>query len=269
MRQMTIKEVQARQLSLMKTLHTYLGEKKIPYYLLAGSVLGAVRHGGFIPWDDDIDVGLFRPDYERFLSVCQDFDRRYEVAHYRRTAPCDFCLTRIYFPDTRIDDPSLRRTRLDNRLYLDIFPLDNMPDDPAERERFARRIRRKKARLAAMDARDYRNPAYILLLKQLRAACLSPFRGKLLADCDRTMQAYRDRDTDCVCSLCSQYSASKQTMPRAFYGTPTLHPFADTAFYLPEQADAYLRHLYGPDYLAVPPENKRRKGYPIFLLHED
>ena len=56
MKALTIKEVQAMQLELMKKIHKYLSEKGIPYYMIAGSVLGAERHGGFIPWDDDIDI---------------------------------------------------------------------------------------------------------------------------------------------------------------------------------------------------------------------
>lgn len=60
MKALTIKEVQAMQLELMKKIHKYLSEKGIPYYMIAGSVLGAERHGGFIPWDDDIDIGMLR-----------------------------------------------------------------------------------------------------------------------------------------------------------------------------------------------------------------
>ena len=60
MRKLDITEVQALQLSLMKKLHAFMEEKNIKYYMIAGSALGAVRHKGFIPWDDDIDIGLFR-----------------------------------------------------------------------------------------------------------------------------------------------------------------------------------------------------------------
>ena len=77
MKVLTIKEVQAMQLELMKKIHKYLSEKDIPYYMIGGSVLGAERLGGFIPWDDDIDIGMLRPDYVRFLAECMDFDGEY------------------------------------------------------------------------------------------------------------------------------------------------------------------------------------------------
>ena len=62
MRQLSIKEVQAMLLELMKEVHAFLGANNLNYYLLGGSALGAIRHNGFIPWDDDIDIGLFRED---------------------------------------------------------------------------------------------------------------------------------------------------------------------------------------------------------------
>ena len=69
--------------------------------------------------------------------------------------------------------------------------------------------------------------------------------------------------------MCSQYSFKKQSMPRTYYGTPTLHQFEDAEFYVPERADEYLKHLYGADYMEIPPESKRRKGYTIYQMDED
>ena len=104
MKLLTIKEVQGMQLDLMKILHVYLASKGIQYYMIAGSVLGAARHGGFIPWDDDIDIGMFRADYERFIAECGDFDSAYEIVNYHNGKNCDNCLTIIYFPNTHNDN---------------------------------------------------------------------------------------------------------------------------------------------------------------------
>lgn len=155
MKQLKIKEVQSIQLVLMKKLHQFLAEEKIPYYLIAGSALGAVRHKGFIPWDDDIDIGLFRRDYERFLQVANRFDPTYEIINSRNANNCDFSLTRIYFPDTMIDIPSIKNTVLDKRLYMDIFPLDNVPDDEIELQSYEEKIKARKKLIARIDVRDY------------------------------------------------------------------------------------------------------------------
>ena len=79
MKKLTLKESQALQLNLMKEIHKVCEENKITYYLIAGSCLGAVRHGGFIPWDDDIDIGMFRKDYEKF---CLIFDEKMNTDKY-------------------------------------------------------------------------------------------------------------------------------------------------------------------------------------------
>ena len=269
MRLLTIREVQTMQLELMKKLHIYLEDRHIPYYMLAGSVLGAVRHGGFIPWDDDIDIGMLRPDYNRFLSVCGDFDGGYDIVNYHNRRHCDTCLTRICFPNTRIENPSIANTALDQRLYFDIFPLDNIPDNEAEREKLEKKLLKIKTQLLYADVRNYGNPGYVIFAKKARALLLAPRREKLLKKCDALMQSYQEHTTRCICSMCSQYSFKKQTMPRAYYGVPTLHCFEDAAFYIPERSEDYLRHLYGEDYMEIPPVERRRKGYAIYKTDED
>lgn len=268
MKLLDIKEVQALQLELMKKLHAFLKEQEIPYYLLAGSALGAVRHGGFIPWDDDIDIGMFRADYERFLSVCDGFDQGYDIVNFHNAKNCDNCLTRIYFPNTYIEVHSTKGTVLDTRLYFDIFPLDNVPDDDAERRTFEKKIVKKKRTIALIDVRNYQNSKKALLAKKVISACLRPARGRILKKTDALMRKYSKCETSLVCSLSSQYSFAKQVMPKSVYGTPTLHAFADTEFYVPEQLNTYLSTLYGKDYMQVPPENKRRKGHDIYSLAE-
>lgn len=269
MRVLDIKEVQAMQLELMKKLHAYLGEKNIPYYLLAGSVLGAKRHDGFIPWDDDIDIGMFRSDFEKFLSVCDDFDKSYDIVNYRNCKNCDNCLTRIYFPSTMIDNKSIAKTKLDKRLYLDIFPLDNAPEQENERIRLEKKVQRKKRQIILADVRNYNNTWYVLSFKKACSIFFSMRRKKLLLEYDHLIQKYNDKQTAYVCSMCSQYSFSKQTMPREYYGTPRLKKFEDTEFYVPDKSDLYLRHLYGDNYMEIPPKSKQRKGFTIYKLDEE
>lgn len=264
-------EIQSMQLELMKKLHATFQELQIPYYLIAGSALGAVRHQGFIPWDDDIDVGLLREDYERFLSVAASVEALsdYQTVNYRTAKRCDFGLTRIYFPNTRIDDPSTSRTKLDSRLYLDIFPLDTVPADRGARDAYEKKIRKKKALVQRIDLRNYDNKPHVLLCKKVISLCLTPFRQGILRSFDRLMRKYEGEDTGLVCSLCSQYSFQKQVMRREIYGTPVLRRFEDTEFFVPERLDEYLTTLYGKNYMEIPPVEKRRKGHDIYRTNEE
>lgn len=269
MKLLNITEVQKMQLELMKRLHAFLQSNDIKYYLIAGSALGAVRHQGFIPWDDDIDIGMFRSDYEKFLSVADEFSSEYEIANYRNANNCDFGLTRFYFPNTYIEDLSITQTKLDKRLYFDVFPLDNVPDCPEELKRYEKSVRKKKKQIAKIDVRDFNNKWYVLLVKKMFSCILVPFRQRILRSFDRLMRKYEKEDTLSVCSLCSQYSFKKQVMKKDIYGTPVLHEFADAMFFVPEKIEEYLTILYGADYMQIPPVEKRRKGYNIYLTNED
>jgi len=269
MRRLSIGEIQSRQLNLMKELHKFLSAKEIHYYMIAGSALGAIRHGGFIPWDDDIDIGMFRKEYEKFLSVCDEFDSQYEIVNYRKSSHCDFGLTRIYFENTRIDDESIEKTKLDKRLYLDIFPLDKVPEDDELRGSFEKEINKKKKQLSYMYPRNYGNSAVAMLIKKMVSIMYAPFRTRILRRYDSLMRKYENTDTAYVCSLCSQYSFKEQVMPKSYYGTPTMHDFEDAEFYIPEQIDEYLMTLYGDDYMAIPTEGKRRKGHAVFCTDEE
>ena len=269
MRLISIDDVQYFQLELMKKLHAFLGANNIRYYLIAGSALGAVRHSGFIPWDDDIDIGMFREDYERFIQLSSSFDGGYDIVNYRNAENCDFGLTRIYFPNTYIDDSAISNTKLDKRLYFDAFPLDNVPDSEDERISYEKKIRQKKILLSRVDVRDYNSKKYALVVKRVYSLVLTPFRQSILRSFDMLMRKYENTDTRFVCSLCSQYSFKKQVMPREVYGEPTLHTFEDVEFYVPEKIDDYLTTLYGADYMKVPPVEKRRKGHDIYVTNED
>lgn len=269
MRLLNISEIQSMQLELMKKLHTFLEDNSISYYLIAGSALGAVRHNGFIPWDDDIDVAMFRSDYEKFLSIAMTFCKDYHVVNYRNSKNCDFGLTRIYFPKTYIEDRSIENTCLDKRLYLDIFPLDNIPDSLKEQNRYEKKIRRIKNIISKIDVRNYDSGKYMLIAKRILSFLLRPIRQNLLKSFEKMMCKYENIDTLSVCSLCSQYSFKKQAMNKKIYGTPTLRRFEDGEFYFPEKLEKYLITLYGDNYMEIPPVEKRRKGHNIYLISEE
>lgn len=265
MRKLDITEVQDLQLTLMKKLHAFMEENDIKYYLIAGSALGAIRHKGFIPWDDDIDIGLFRGDYEKFLNIADRFDPEYDIVNHRNAHNCDFCLTRIYIHNTKIVNPLIEKTALDQRLYMDIFPLDNVPDTSEERAAFEKAIKKKKNTIEKIDVRDYENSGFVLFCKTIISLMLKPWRNAIITSTENLMEKYDSQDTKVVCSLCSQYSFKKQVMLRDVYGTPTKYLFEDTWFYGPEKIDAYLTTLYGPDYMKIPPVEKRRKGHDILF----
>lgn len=269
MRKLEIREIQAMLLDLMKIVHQFMSDNQLDYYLLGGSALGAIRHNGFIPWDDDIDIGMKRDDYERFIKISDKFDKQYEVVNLWNERNCDYGLTRIYINNTKIDNPSISKTKLDKRLYFDIFPLDNVPDEAEELSKFEKKIVKNKWLIQMIDYRFYGNSILKKMARKALSIALQPFRKNILCSFDRLMKKYRESETEKICSLCSQYSFSKQVMAKSVYGVPTLHKFEDSEFYIPKDYNSYLTTLFGNDYMEIPPESKRRKGYAIYKLDEE
>jgi len=262
-RLLTLKETQDLLLSVMIDFDRFCRERDLEYYMIGGTILGAVRHQGFIPWDDDIDVAMIRPVYEKFLTVMKEFDPRYEIKHFRTASRCNFVITRIMIPGTFIDNPSLKDSGIDQRLYFDIFPLDFVPEDRALQEEQRKKLKKLKNLLSLVDFKVYNQRPDKVLERRVVSTFLKPRRQMILNRLDRLMRQYSD--TEQVCSMASQYDYFRQVFDRKIYGTPVEYRFEGHDFYGPACAHEYLNQLYGEDYMELPPESKRRKGFDIYL----
>ena len=264
-RLLSTEEVQNKLLNVMIEFDKFCRNKNLRYYLIGGSLLGAVRHGGFIPWDDDMDVGMLRDDYERFLTLLNDFSIQCDIRNFRNCKYCDYVITRIYINNTLIDNEFVADTKLDKRLYLDIFPLDYVPDDNRLANKQETNILRKKKLIGYLDPKNYNNGKVVVAIKKIMSFGLKPFRQHILCNLEREMTKYSK--TNHVCSLASQYSYKKQYFPFDVYGNPKEYDFCGYKFLGPANSDYYLTQLYGNDYMELPPVEKRRKGWNVYACN--
>lgn len=267
MTQEEIGKIGLLQLEIMDEVHRICEKCGITYYIIAGTLLGAVRHKGFIPWDLDIDVAMLREDYDRFKTACQtELDKGYTYFDYNSFRNYMRPHALISRNDTKIHikhdlvNPKL----MDLGVYLDIFPLDMAPDDEKLRNKQA------KALKCIRKLKDYRLPYsysnktwkryahYVVsgLLSWIPTTAINRRQQEI-------MQKYRSQQTKCVCSMASRYSYEKQCMPREIYGTPVLLKFEDRMYYAPEQYEEYLTRIYG-DYMQLPPVEKRLANLEIY-----
>ena len=266
-RMMEPREHQLLQLEAMKHVHQICEKNSISYYIIAGTLLGAVRHGGFIPWDDDIDIALMRNEYERFkVTFAEQCDKdKYFLQHYGTDKDFKPALMRVCIKNTILDTPETMHQSYCHNTYIDVFPLDNVPDNEQLRCKQTDRIISLKRHIFLSYYSYNENNKGVKIIrewgKQMLALINSFFYPKqkqrnLLIE---EMTRYNGINTECVCSMASGYSYKKQSMPRLIYGKPTLITFEDTKFYGPEKADLYLRHLYGENYMV--PYNKFKDGH--------
>ena len=121
-------EFQTHIFKMMKWLHSFIVEKGLTYYICDGTMLGAARHKGFIPWDDDIDIMMPRPDYEMLCGLLNKPIDGY-VIETIKSKDRDFLYTTAKFYDTRTTMTELLRKRITRGVCIDIFPLDGLGND--------------------------------------------------------------------------------------------------------------------------------------------
>ena len=126
-----LREVQLIQLNMLLKVDEICRLNNIRYYLIGGSALGAVRHKGFIPWDDDVDIGMFRRDYDQFLDIADKFlDNKYFLQTNRTDPDYHGPYAKLRANNTTYIEKVSRSlgAKIHQGIFIDIFPLDNVPD---------------------------------------------------------------------------------------------------------------------------------------------
>lgn len=250
-------------ISIMDEVHRVCEDNNIPYYIIGGTALGAVRHKGFIPWDTDIDIAMRREDYDRFVSICnQKINTEYFCAHYGNTEKWYHPHALVFKKTTQIIwNREYYRSKEDCPIYIDIFPLDKVPSDKEKMRKQEKRIRRKMYLQSRRECVVYqRNNAFVRLLKKMYSAILRiRSNASFNLSLDRTMSLYKSEKSTYLCSMASHYSYEKQCMLEAIYGTPKKYEFEGRAYYGPEKIEQYLSQLFG-DYMELPPVEKQKEN---------
>lgn len=150
-KELTIEDKHKIILEIMIDIDRFCRENNIPYTISAGTMLGAIRHGGFIPWDDDADLFMLREDFDRFVKIYKS--PKYNLLFNTRTEK-EFLASGY----AKVSDPSTAvhsgRTMTNYGVYVDIFPLDYLPEDEKERKKFMHKVLRVHNRLHHRQLRD-------------------------------------------------------------------------------------------------------------------
>ena len=266
---LSLDQIQEKLFEVLKIVDKFCNENGIKYYIIGGTLLGAIRHQDFIPWDDDIDIAMEREEYERFISISNQLNSEiYEVSNYRTKKEVNFSLTRIFINDTEIEYPK-KSLKVDTRLYFDIFPLDYAPKDIKKQKKQSKMLNIYKKLLSLREGTYYKNNIFYISCKFFLSLIISIVYGSSLPrKMDKEMKKYSKEKSDFLCSMASQYSYERQKMYKGIYGEPRGYLFRDKYFYGPEDYDTYLKKIYGNDYMSLPPIEKRRKGMTVYEIYK-
>ena len=267
MTQMKIDEIHAVNLDILKHLDAFCKAHGIRYWLSSGSCLGAVRHHGFIPWDDDADVSMPRPDYERFLKEYVDSDEY----HFFAPEKCDSFLTygRLCEMKRTFFKPCAPWTPAEyvSGIGVDIFPMDGTDDDEAKYRAVADDCRRLRERIIHergwLNHQVYRRDVWGFCKDVVHGAVRVWRRFGAVLRIRRMLDLFRQKAT------ARNYDESTTCDELCCIGNPNAHPYktecfrdveyveyCDTLLPIPKGYDAYLKKCYG-DYMTPPPPEKR------------
>lgn len=251
----TLKKLQSVETEILVAFDKFCTEHDIKYSLYAGTALGAVRHGGFIPWDDDIDVCMSRDNYEKFLKVY----RENEIEGYTLQGTDSPNYEYINFSKIRKNGTKYGG-KLDmglyenNGIYMDIFPIDKVPSDKKLMKKvlFYTKIRMVYTRGYAFT----KGSAFLRLVSKMMLLLPRKTQLKIRNKYEKKILKYKDLKENFICMSLSCPEGLNIFYPQNMLDEYTTIKFGDREFSISTNWDGMLKANFG-DYMKLPPEEDR------------
>ena len=272
----TLKRVQQTELGILKDFMALCDKHGLTYFGIAGTGIGAIRHKGFIPWDDDIDIALPRKDYEKFLKLARKYlSDRYIVLNCETNENYPLMTTRLMKKGTVFREEALKNIDCPLGIFLDIYPFDNVSDEPRE---FKRQMRQAWFYSKLLILRSI--PFPVLGFKGIKAKLVHGICGcihvmmvicriskkKLYRKCKAVSTRYNHLETKRIDFLCDTTPYMNIYFRKDVFPLKKM-PFEDVMLNFPNNMHDNLTNMYG-DYMKLPPVEKRKNHYPYQLEFE-
>lgn len=246
----SLDELKSIELDIMKKIHAFCEKHGLTYYLAYGTMIGAIRHDGFIPWDDDIDIFMPREDYDKFLElfVREQDSLKLAVVNHTTKPYLGRAMSKVIDNRTRLIEMEYKNDD-EIGVFVDVFPLDGLPEGSLQKK-----IHMFKCKLLSKIFYTKKEIKKKSVLDKLILLLSSPFNEKLIIDClVKNMKKYKYSECKEVIVYAAHYY---RIMPKTMFAQKVLHPFEDAMFYIHNGYDELLRMIYG-DYMQLPPEKDR------------
>ena len=252
----TLKHLQNLELMILKDFIKICEDNNLTYYIYGGSLLGAIRHKGFIPWDDDIDLIMFREDYEKFKKVfLSKPNEKYELLTHESHDDYFFLFSKLMLKGTKFEEWWVEQVNFNVGVNIDIFVLDDVSDNNIKCF-IQTKICRILDRLLTISAiRLVNYPFIVQTISNILHSIMGLLRIKpitIINKCLKLLTKYKN--TQRVCDICALHHP--QIYNREDYGKGKKIKFEDIEVNAPINAHVLLEQIYG-DYMELPPEEDR------------
>ena len=254
MRKLSIEEAKKLELDILDFIDSFCKEHGINYCINYGTLIGAIRHKGFIPWDDDIDLSMTRKNYEKFIQLFSEKQSKYKLLSLETDDQYFNNFIKIVDPTTKIIDTRNTKT-YDSGVFIDIFPMDTFNDTKVVD------ICYKLESFKLLSFSKHKNIVYgdsklKDLIRTLFWLLLRPVSPRFFANqIEKQIQKYRVENGKYIAFIPSK-AKEKEIFPRDMFDELIETPFEHLVLPAPKHFDTVLKQFYD-DYMTVPPKEKQ------------
>jgi lipopolysaccharide cholinephosphotransferase len=250
------------QVEILDEIVRICDSNRLDYFLIGGTLLGAIRHKGFIPWDDDLDIAMPRDAYDKFISLCySELSDDYILDSFKNNSGYWLPFIKIRKKNTIYDEKATSaKKNIPKGVWVDIFPLDNV--------RYSKCMKQSLQAILVKYIKNYisvkQGYSYAASIEGIILFNLFKFISvrRAFKIQHKIMTLWNDQETRYFVNLGSQYNYVKQTIPKDKYYPPVKVEFEGKLYNAPNDWDYILTRIYG-DYMQLPPVEKRTSGHHI------
>ena len=261
-----LNELQIKLVWMLEMFHNFCLENDLRYYILGGTALGAARHQGFIPWDDDIDIGMPRSDYNKLYLLTKG--KRYSKYIFEFPGENEdyaYEFAKLYDTSTTLIENTRYRTK--RGIYIDIFPLDGAGQTMTEAKKNFKKIdmiyKVYSTRICSLRKERAFSKNFAIIISRLIPDKILSYTS-LINILEKKSSKLNFDSCDCVANYYGAWR-EKEIADRKWFGNPKLYKFDNIEVFGPEQIDLYLNSLYG-NWQELPPIESRKTHHDYIKL---
>ena len=265
----TLRKLQLKELDTLVYFKEFCDKNNLLFYLCGGCCIGSLRTGGFIPWDDDIDILMPRDDYEKLYKLWDnDKHERFKLLRTDEKIFTGNIFTTIVDTETTCVKANQAHLDIPFGIMMDIFPIDGCP-----KGKFKRTMQKLNAMIYSLFLAQIvpENHGGIMALgsKFLLSIVKSPkAREKKWRNAERRMSKYKISDCEYITELCEGVHSMQPEYPKEWFASAVYREFEGLQMPIPIGYDPYLKKAFG-DYMTLPPEDKQKPHHDMILVDTD